>query len=471
MDNFSKKVLNYIQKNKMLPEGARVVVGFSGGGDSTALLTVLDFLRPLLKIELFAIHINHLIRDEAGEDEDFCRSFCKERGISFVSRAIDIPLMAKEKSLTEEEAGRIARYEAFLAYAKEVSADFIAVAHHQNDVAETLLMNLLRGSGLHGGAAIRPVRDNIVRPLLCVTRSEIEEYLKENEISFCTDQTNFESIHTRNFIRNEILPELSEKVNARAVEHLCGAAISFDKADEYIRDVAKEAFSRIVTLAEGSVFADTKDLLAEKEIIRENIVLLMFEELVKNRKDIGAVHIEAVLDLLKSEDGQASVDLPYGLCAKRTYGRLEISPKGNRINANEPITVKPRIGEETQIVIPGLGRAAVSVFPYDKQKEVPTETYTKWLDYGRIQEVSFRTRRGDDIICISQGDAIHQKPLPKFMTDEKIPKDIRDLMVIVADGNNVLWVPGYRISASCKVSEATRYILEIKIDDGGMSNG
>ena len=111
------------------------------------------------------------------------------------------------------------------------------------------------------------------------------------------------------------------------------------------------------------------------------------------------------------------------------------------------------------------------MFPYDKQKEVPTETYTKWLDYGRIQEVSFRTRRGDDILCISQGDAIHQKSLSKFMTDEKIPKDMRDEMVIVADGNNVLWVPGYRISASCKVSEATRYILEIKIDDGGMSNG
>ena len=93
----------------MLPEGARVVVGFSGGGDSTALLTVLTSLRPLLKIELFAIHINHLIRNEAGEDEDFCRSFCKERGISFVSKSVDIPLMAKEKSLTEEEAGRIAR--------------------------------------------------------------------------------------------------------------------------------------------------------------------------------------------------------------------------------------------------------------------------------------------------------------------------------------------------------------------------
>ncbi|MBQ8031268.1 MAG: tRNA lysidine(34) synthetase TilS [Butyrivibrio sp.] len=471
MDKFSNKVLNYIQKNGMFPEGARVVVGFSGGGDSTALLTVLEKLQPLLKIELFAIHINHLIRSEAGEDEEFCRSFCKERGISFVSRSVDIPLMAKEKSLTEEEAGRIARYEAFSSYAKEISAGHIAVAHHQNDVAETLLMNLLRGSGLHGGAAIRPVRDNIVRPLLCVTRAEIEEYLKESGISFCTDKTNLESIHTRNFLRNEILPELEKNVNDRTIQHLCAAAVSFDKADEYIREVAGNAFDRIVTSKDGSVCADIRDILLEKEIIRENIVLLMFEALVKNRKDIGAVHVEEVLDLLKSEDGQASVDLPYGLCAKRTYGRLEISQKGNQTKVIETVTVKPSVGEETQIVIPELGRVTLSVFSYDKQKEVPTWTYTKWFDYDRIQEVSFRTRRGDDKISISQGDAIHQKLLSKFMTDKKIPKDKRDEMVIVADGNSVLWVPGYRISASCKVSEATRYILEIKIDDGGMSNG
>lgn len=471
MEKFSKKVLNYIKKNEMLPEGAKVVVGFSGGGDSTALLAVLYDLKAVLKIELFAIHINHLIRSEAGEDEEFCRSFCRDRGISFTSKAVDIPLMAKEKSLTEEEAGRIARYEAFSAYAKEISADFIAVAHHQNDVAETLLMNLLRGSGLRGGAAIRPVRDNIVRPLLCVTKSEIEDYLKDNGISFCTDKTNLESVHTRNFLRNEVLPELTKNVNDRAIEHLCSAAISFDKADEYIREVAKEAFDKIVTCSEDGVLADTRKLLSEKEIIRENIVLLMFEKLVKNRKDIGAVHARAVLDLLKSEEGQASVDLPYGLSAKRTYGELEISQKGNRIKTNDSVTVKLSIGEETQILIPGLGRVTLSVFSYDKQKEVPRGTYTKWLDYDRIQEVSFRTRRGDDQLCINQGDTIHQKPLSKFMTDEKIPKDRRDEMVIIADGSNVLWVPGYRISASCKVSEATRYILEIKIDDGGMSNG
>ena len=471
MDRFSGKVLNYIQKTGMFEKGSGVIVGFSGGADSTALLTVLFELRAVLGIELTALHLNHMIRQEAGQDEEFCRQFCKDRDIPFKSLSVNIPLMAKEKSLTEEEAGRVARYEAFSSFAKEVGAGYIAVAHHQNDVAETLLMNLLRGSGLHGGAAIRPVRDNIVRPLLCVTRSEIEQYLKNRNISFCTDKTNLESIHTRNFIRNKILPALEDGVNDKAVEHLAAAAVSFDKADEFIRDYAKEVFQKIVRKEDGKLIVDTKSLLSEKEMIRENIILMMFEQLVKNRKDIGAVHVDAVLSLLKEDTGQAQADLPYFLFAKRTYGRLEIGRKGNRIKRKCDVTVVPKVGEETKINIPGLGKAHVSVFPYDKGKELPTQTYTKWFDYDRIQEVSFRKRKGDDRLCIDQGGEIRSKLLSKFMTDEKIPKDERDELVVVADGNSILWVPGYRIGANFKVSEATEYILEIKIDDGGISNG
>ncbi len=471
MDDFSKKVLNFIQKNRMLPEGSKVVAGFSGGADSTALLSVLDELKGILGIKLFAIHINHSIRSEAAQDEDFCQRFCMERGIPFKSVVIDVPLMAKEKSLTEEEAGRYARYEAFSDYAAGVGAEYIAVAHHQNDVAETLLMNLIRGSGLHGAAAIRPVRDNVVRPLLCVSRQEIEDYLEKRKISFCTDKTNLESIHTRNFIRNEILPELTKRVNSAAVEHLAEAAVAFCKADEFVLEYVGERFDALVCCSEDSVRVSAADLLLEKEIIRENIVLLMFEKLVKNRKDIGQAHVDAVLSLLTDTNGQARVSLPYGLIAKRTYDTLEIGRMGNGQKAPEPVTLTPLKGEETLVFVPGLGRASLSVFSYDGKAQVPTQTYTKWFDYDRIREVSFRTRRGDDVISISQGDDVHQKTLSKFMTDVKIPRDERDNMVVVADGNRIIWVPGYRISASYKVNEATKNILEIKICDGGNDNG
>ena len=171
MDRFTGKVLNYIKQNEMVSPSDIVVVGFSGGADSTALLTVLGDLKDVLKIKVAAIHINHGIRSEAGADEEFCKRFCKDRNIPFKSVFVDVPSMASEMKLTEEEAGRIARYEAFGDYAKELGARVIAVAHHENDVAETLIMNLSRGCGLHGAAAIRPVRDNVIRPLLCVKNS------------------------------------------------------------------------------------------------------------------------------------------------------------------------------------------------------------------------------------------------------------------------------------------------------------
>ncbi len=471
MDRFTLKVLNFIQKNRMVTEGMGVVVGFSGGADSTALLSVLDELKGILKIRIFALHLNHGIRAEAGDDEEFCRKFCESRGIPFRPVHRDIPGMAREKGLSEEEAGRIARYEAFDEYLRETGAERIAVAHHADDVAETLLLNLTRGSGLKGAGAIRPVRDNVIRPLLSVTRSEIEEYLGKREISFCTDRTNLESDYTRNFLRNEIIPQLAQNVNNRAAQHLAGAAFSFDMAEEFIRSCAQEALEKSAKVTEDSVSLPVDALLAEKEIIRRTMVLLMFEKLVPYRKDLGSAHVEAVLSLTEDTCGEASVALPYGLKAARTYEMLELFFSGHRMESCGEIAPCIMEGEETEVTVPGLGRAVLRVFPYDKDKQVPSETYTKWLDYGRIQEVLFRTRRPGDEIAIDLQGGISKKSLNKFMTDAKIPKSSRDTMYILADGGDVLWVPGYRISAAHKVSEQTATILEINIINGGNSNG
>ncbi len=472
MDKFTSKVLSFIKENGMLSPGDKVVVGFSGGADSTALLNVLFELRAVLKIEVAAIHLNHGMRQEAGEDEEFSKGFCLERDIPFKPVKVDVPKMARELKLTEEEAGRRARYEAFELFAKEIGAKAIAVAHHKNDVAETLLMNLSRGCGLHGAAAIRPVRDNIIRPLLCADRNEIEKYLREKEISFCTDKTNFENIHTRNIIRNRLIPEFEENVNQKAVSHMARAAASFEKADEFVRSYARKVFEDVAEISEEAVRIDAKKLLKEADIIRENVVLMAFEELVKSRKDIGFVHVDDVLGLTDDLSGTASVDLPYGLRAVRTYNILYLGPAENRMASDEEISLSIADGEETEIDIPGLGRAQIAVISYDEQKEVPTQTYTKWFDYDRIQAVSFRKRRRGDIIRISQGEVLHSKELAKFMTDEKIPRPERDGIYILCDGDEVMWVPGYRMSDAYKVSKATKRVLSININQtGGKSNG
>ncbi len=472
MDKFTSKVFSFIKENGMLSPDDTVVVGFSGGADSTALLNVLYELKDILRFNLAAIHINHGIRKEASEDEEFSRSFCSEREIPFKAVSVDVPAMARELKLTEEEAGRRARYEAFNAYAKELSANVIAVAHHQNDVAETLLMNLTRGCGLHGAAAIRPLRDNIIRPLLCVDRKDIEEYLQEKNISFCTDMTNFENVHTRNIIRNRIIPELDEGVNPKSVSHMARAAMSFEKADEFVRSYTEKVFVETAEVLGNFVNIDVRALSEEADIIRENVVLMAFEQLVKSRKDIGFAHVDAVLSLMRDLSGTASVDLPYGLRAVRSYDILKLGPSENRTEDAGDINLSLTEGEETEIVIPGLGRARIAVIPYDAQKEVPTQTYTKWLDYDRIQAVSFRKRRPDDYIRISQKKELHSKQLSKLMTDEKVPRDERESMYILCDGDEVLWLPGYRLSDAYKVSGTTKRVLTININKtGGKING
>jgi len=448
-----------------------VVTGFSGGADSTALLSVLWECKEILGIKVIAVHVNHGIRNEAGQDESFCKDFCKERRIPFIVRFIDIPSMAKKEKLTEEEAGRLARYQIFNEVLESEGGDFVAVAHHQNDVAETLLMNLSRGSGLKGGSSIRPKRDNIIRPLLCVSRKEIEDYLREKEISFCTDKTNLENDHTRNYVRNVIIPALSENVNQRSVEHLAKAARSFERAEEFISGYAKSLFESVATCKDRGVSFDVSTIAGEADIIKENFILLCFEKLVRNRKDIGAVHVESVLKLMERTKGTNYVNLPYGLVAVRSYSTLTIEKQGNSIDNSSEITFEIKEGTETMVDVPGLGTAKIALLPYDSTKEPPSETYTKWLDYDRIQAVSFRKRQPDDHIFIEQDGKLRKKELRKFFTDEKVPISDRESMYLLVDGNSVLWVPGYRIGAAVKVSKDTKRILRIIITNGGNANG
>jgi len=471
MNNFESKVLNFIRDNEMVEAGDKVIVGFSGGADSTALITVLFELKDILKIELIAAHVNHGIREEAGEDADFTRKFCEERGIRYHLLEEDVPQIAEDNRLSEEEAGRIVRYDFFSQLVRSEGAAKIAIAHHQNDVAETFLHNIFRGSGLRGGGGIRPVRDNIIRPLLCVTRDEIEDYLKEKEISFCTDATNLENIHTRNKLRNKVIPYVEKEINSSAVEHIYRATKDFAMAEDYIRDQAKKVFDNVSEKNNSRIELELKKLGLEPEIIKRYVILQCFEELTPNRKDITARHVDAVLTLIAGTDGSASLDLPYNIKAVRSYDKLsflENIENNDGGNLDDQLVIKKlEIGQKFKLSIPRFGVATIDIMSYNGETSIPRDTYTKWFDCDRIQEVIFRHRKPDDYICIEQNGAVKKKKLSKFMTDEKIPVSERDDLWILADGDHCMWVPGYRISCSYKISDKTKKILAVAIDNGG----
>ena len=230
-----EKVLDYIRKNGMVQRGDRIIAGVSGGPDSVCLLFLLDKYKETLGISLEVVHMEHGIRGkESLEDAAFVENFCRKLAIPCHTYHRDIPKLAREWKCSGEEAGRRARYEAFEEVRGKNGGTKIAVAHNRNDQAETVLFHLVRGSGLSGLSGIRPVRGNIIRPLLCLTREEIEDLLRKENLPFRTDATNLETDYARNRIRLNILPLLREELNPRTCEHLAETAERLALAEDYL---------------------------------------------------------------------------------------------------------------------------------------------------------------------------------------------------------------------------------------------
>ena len=321
-----RKVQAYIEKEGLLQKGDRVVVGLSGGADSVCLLDLLRQLAPAWGLTLFALHVHHGIRgEEADGDRAFVEELCKAWQIPVRVICRDIPAEAKAAGLGLEEAGRLARREEFARALMELPADKIALAHHQNDLAETVLFQLARGSGLDGLTGISQANGPTIRPLLCLTRTEIEAYLASRGLSFREDSTNADTAYARNCIRRKVLPPLVSGVNARTVEHIAEAAEELREVRAYFESLLPEKWGCCAVEVSGtpSVLLRASETLAEPPLLRRLLVREAFRRLV-GLKDIGKVHILAVLDLLEGGEGRRR-DLP-GLSAVRTYEGVHLTP-------------------------------------------------------------------------------------------------------------------------------------------------
>ena len=322
----------FIKNNRLIEKEDRVVLGVSGGADSVCLLHTLCKLQKALEIRLFVVHINHGIRGkEASRDENYVKELCKKLDVEFFSFHYNIPKMASMLKISEEEAGRKARYEAFENIATDISKTEgidisklkIAVAHNKNDNAETMLHNLSRGSGISGLKGISVKNGRIIRPLLIFTRAEIEEYLHENKIEYMTDSTNLENEYTRNVLRNEVFPILTKYVNSNVINNFYKTSTVAAEADEYFEDSAKK-FCEKNLKAEGNKGYTLKrnELIEHPHILGTYIIRYALKELLKEKKlgikDIGMVHIEDVWQLAHGENGK-KLDLKYDIKVYNDY--------------------------------------------------------------------------------------------------------------------------------------------------------
>ena len=470
-----EKVEQYIREQGMIQKGDRVVAAVSGGADSVCLLSILAELQGRLGFELRAVHVHHGLRGaEADRDAAFAGRLAEDMGVPCQVIRVNAAAYAKDHGLTVEEAGRELRYAALRQQARlweqeeaedapagksageaeEETAEkgrrrvWIAAAHQQEDQAETILHHLFRGSGLAGLGGMRPVSGDVIRPLLCVSRREILEYLKEQGLSYCEDSTNASEHYTRNRLRLRVIPEICREINGRAPEHIRQAGEIIRQADAYLEGEADRIWEASGREEEGAAAVPAQVLLGLPDILASYVIRKMIRLQTGAAKDISFGHIRQIRGLAEGRTG-SRICLPAGLEAENRYGWIRVS------GAAEPLR------EE--------GAFQMDVFPLEKGDEIPQKRYTKWFDYDKIRgELLTRTRQTGDYIMLKGGG---RKTLKAYMIDEKIPRQERDRIPLLAEGSHILWIVGYRISEYYKVTEATRRVLQVRFYGGEEHGG
>lgn len=459
-----KKIYDYMDRFQMLCDGMKVLVGFSGGADSTALLQLLWEYGRERGIEVCAVHVNHGIRgEEAERDQDFCERFCEERKIRFRTVSIDVPVTAQKNGIGMEEAGRQVRYEVFERQLQEQGIDRAALAHHQNDQAETMLFHLMRGTGLRGLRGMEPVRLPYIRPLLCVTRAEIVEWLRKKDITWMEDSTNRELHYTRNRIRHQVLAPM-EEIRPGSIVRMAGTAERLLETESFLEEELDKWWKKGVRREKEKYIIALNEFERMHPVMKKRMVLRCLKELLRGENSVGAVHAEQICALPGSGRG-SRVTLPGDCVAVLGYEELVLK-RGYGI----------KVREEEVYCFPGetyhyMGMYfSMDVENYEKIGEIPVNRYTKWFDYDKIKNsIVLRTRRPGDYLVLSGG--IHKK-LKDYFINCKVPREERDSRILLADGSHVIWVTGMRISEGYKVTEQTKRILKVQMrKNGGTGDG
>lgn len=434
---------------KYLKNGMRLALAVSGGKDSMVMLDKILRLKERFNLDVRVVNVNHKIRMNGGEDSRFVADYCKKRGVKCEVYEVDVPEYAAKKKLSLETAAREMRYAVLSSAAK--NSDYVCLAHHMNDNAETVLMHILRGSGARGAAGIKPVSNRFFRPLLDETREEIDKYAFENDIPFVYDETNGQIKYTRNFVRHEIMPLLN-KVNPDSVRAIISFSESVKADDDCLNDLADVS---------GVIFSEGRaeipcELLNGATPVAARIIYKCFNRLGIYR-DIEKKHVEKLLRLAKSNCGEKEIALPFDYRAVKTYTKLVISRKCAEQIAESlrDLEIPFRTGETE------FGNRTVTVIPVSGGQ---VERDALLFDADKLPDgVVLRTRREGDMFTKFGGGT---KKLKEYLIDKKIPRAERDGLILGAKDSEVFFIAGVEISDKIKLDASTKNSCMIDVDEG-----
>lgn len=447
---------NIVEHNLIMP-GDKILVAFSGGPDSTALLYILDRLKKELKIELAACYINHRIRPKAVKKEiRFCHDFCIKLKILFVLCEADIPKYATEQKLSIEEAGRNFRLEVLEKIARDEKCDKIAMGHHLDDAIETILFRLFRGTGPGGLMPMKPIYGKFIRPLYNIPKSDIEFFLNRKKIRFMLDRSNLKSDFSRNYIRNKIIPVIEKHFGPKYRNSINNFARIISDDDSFLRGFAERQVEKICTITPGGkIIVDLPKIAVYAVGVRRRIIKLLLEKL-SGRPGTGSFEqVERINDMI---DGHLkAVDLGGSLRAI-SYGELLVLAAGkiNIKRRNLEIPATTELPEIRTAIKTRLRKGNKAVLDIQKSNRKIN------LDIDKIlQPVIVRSIRPGDKFRPLGLDGT--KKIGDFLTDRKIARYLRDEIPVIEDKNGIIWLAGLEISENVKIDKKTKKVLEIEL--------
>lgn len=452
-----------IKRENLIEKNDKILIALSGGPDSICLLDIMIKLKDEYNLTLYAAHLNHRIRGiDAQEDSLFCQKICKKNNVTFFVKNIDIPELAVQQSRGVEEVARDVRYDMFFDIKNKLGINKIAVAHNLDDQAETMLMKMFRGSGIQGLRGIDYKRkDGIIRPLLDIYKSQINEYCDVNNLNPRIDKTNFESDYSRNKVRLDLIPYIENNYCENIKQILSRTANVIRDDYNYIEKVSKEHYELLVkNKSDDEIILDLPLLKNTDTAIQKRVIRLAILDIIGNLNNIENVHTVDSLSLLEKSDGKI-INLPKNL---KVYIKNEDYVITTKNQENEEITYQYNIEINGKTVVNEIGlTVTTSVLPAKDSLALPVSKYIKVFDYDKIVgSLYVRSRKiGDKLSPIGLTGT---KKIKDILINKKIPADTKYMFPIISDDEQILWLLGYRISENYKIDDNTQRVIRIQLE-------
>ncbi len=449
-----QKAINFIDENHLIKKGDKVLVALSGGADSVFLLHFLIKFRKRFGIEMAAFHLNHKLRRKtATSDEKFCAQFCSKNNVEYVSVAKDVKASTKKMKVSVEEAGREVRYGELNKALKKMECTQIATAHNSSDNVETVLLNFVKGTGVKGLAGIPVRRNNIIRPILCLSSEEIRKYLQANKIPFNVDESNLNSDYERNFLRNEIIPKLKQRLNLRLEEKISNTSKILSEINSFID-------KHIQKISKGAIITDGEELrinLQKISKLDKSLLSVFLKSVIGNnfKVELSSENIFSLIDLLVLQTGR-SVHLKENVIVTRERNELVV----RRINASrfEKTNYKIKIGQKLRVdgKIISVSEVKRKMFKLSPDKSVE---YVSGDDLRNIFEIR-KWKGGDKFQPIGMKGT---KKISDFLSDEKTSSSKKKEYLVLTNSGKIIWVIGLRIDDRFKVMSETKKIIKLTV--------